>query len=120
MAETHPDVPIIFLPGNSEFEQLVPVATYFNALSLELSKGIDGTVLKEECEKWIKTDEKHSRRAFSKQIWGWLDDSYEDHTLTKPSVMRKAVELVKPDDINAQPLKDLLAAIRKHLQDTSF
>lgn len=118
--ETHPDVPIILLPNKDEFEQLVPSEIYFDALAEELGDKGRGAEFKAECEAWVAADEKRARRAFSKKVWGWVEEKFEDATATKQTVMRKAVELTPPDKINSQPLRDLLAAINKHLQETSF
>lgn len=118
--ETHPDVPVILLPNKDEFEQLVPSEIYFDALAEELGEKGKGADFKVECAEWVAADDKRARRAFSKQVWGWVEERFEDATATKQTVMRKAVELTPPEKINSQPLRDLLAAINKHLQDTSF
>lgn len=118
--ETHPDVPIILLRDREEFEQLVPVELYFNALAEELGQPGTGKELIEKWQAWLKADQKRSRMVFSKQVWHWIDDSFENDGMTKPAVMRKAVELAKAEEINAEPLKNLLAAIRNHLSNTSF
>ena len=120
VAEKHPDVPIVFLPSRDEFEQLVPVDLYFEALAEELGQIGNGKLLKDQWQVWLAADEKRSRKAFSKQVWHWIDDTFDDYTTTKPAVMRKAVELTKAELVNAEPLRNLLAEIRKHLSNTSF
>ncbi len=72
VAETHPEVPIIFLPNRDEFEQLVPVDLYFDALADVLGKAGSGNELKKGWLDWLAADEKRSRKAFSKQVWHWL------------------------------------------------
>ena len=118
--DTHKDVPIILLNGREEFEQLVPVELYFDALAEEIDQKGKGKELFDNWQDWLKADEKRSRMVFSKQVWHWVDDAFEDHCISKPAVMRKAVELAKPEMINAEPLRNLLSAIREHLLNTSF
>ncbi len=120
VAETHLDVPIILLKDREEFEQLVPVELYFEALAEELGQTGRGKELFEQWQIWIKTDEKYSRMVFSKQVWHWVDATFDDFSTSKPAVMRKAVELAEPKVINAEPLRNLLTAIRDHLSNTSF
>ncbi|HWQ91665.1 MAG TPA: AAA family ATPase, partial [Clostridia bacterium] len=120
LAQTHPDVPIILLPDSREFEQLVPVDSYFQALAAELGQEDDATSLQQKWKAWVGEDAKRSRRAFSKQVWGWLEDAFPDHTLTKPTVMRKAIEITKREEIDSQPIRELLTQIRHHLSNTSF
>lgn len=120
VAEKHPDVPIVFLDGREEFEQLIPAELYFDALAEELGLRGKGSELKDEWQQWLTADEKRARRAFSKRIWQWVDDRFDECSATKPSVMKKAVEIAKPEQINAGPLINLLSAIRNHLSNTSF
>lgn len=120
VAETHPDVPIILLPNRDEFEQLIPLDLYFDALADELDQRGKGNELKEKWQTWLTADAKRSRKVFSKQIGEWLDDAFEDCRVTKPSLMRRAVAIANPERINAEPLRELLSAIRRQLSDTSF
>jgi predicted ATP-dependent endonuclease of OLD family len=120
LAEKHPDVPIILLPNRDEFEQLVPIDIYFDALAEQLGQAGTGKELKEQWQTWLAADDKRSRMVFSKQVWHWLDDSFDGYTTRKPAVMRKAVELTNAEVINAEPLRELLTAIRNHLSNTSF
>lgn len=120
VAETHKDVPIIFLKGREEFEQIVPVEVYFDALAEELGQVGKGKEFFDQWQIWVKADGKRSRMVFSKQVWHWVDDNFTEYATSKPAVMRKSVELVKPEAINAAPLRELLEAIRNHLSDTSF
>ena len=53
-------------------------------------------------------------------LWGWIEDRFENATVAKQTVMRKAVELTPLDKITLQPLRELHVAITKHLEDTSF
>jgi len=108
------------LRDREEFEQLVPVEIYFKALAEELGQAGTGNDLFEKWHIWLKADQKRSRMVFSKQVWHWIDDSFENDGMSKPAVMRKAVELAKPEEINAEPLQSLLTAIRNHLSNTSF
>jgi ABC-type transport system involved in cytochrome c biogenesis ATPase subunit len=120
IAKVHPDVPLILLKNRDEFEQLLPVEIYFDALADELGQTGKGKEMLEQFQEWLKSDEARLRIVFSKQVWRWIDDTFGDHCISKPSVMRKAVELAKSEQINAEPLRRLLAAIRDHLSNTSF
>ena len=118
--ETHADVTIVLLPHGEEFEQLVPTEIYFEALAEELNQKGIGKDLYKQCQAWTALDEKRSRRAFSKQVWGWLEDTFQDPLPTKPAVMRRAIEMATVEQINAAPLKTLLEAIKDKLVNTSF
>lgn len=120
MKEKHPDVPIVFLPGQDEFEEIIPSDIYFEALAQELGSLGKGNELQLKCNAWVDVDEKRKRKAFSKRVWGWLEDDFGDCEVTKPSVMRKAVEIADVSKINAQPFLELLSRIRTHLENTSF
>ncbi|HZL42482.1 MAG TPA: hypothetical protein VFD66_04305, partial [Verrucomicrobiae bacterium] len=118
--EICPEVSVILLPNRDEFEQLVPVRVYFDALAHELGETGTGEELLVKWRLWLTADEKRSRLVFTKQVWHWVDETFEDYTATKPSVMRKAVELAVVEQINVVPLRMLLVAIRTHLINTSF
>jgi ABC-type transport system involved in cytochrome c biogenesis ATPase subunit len=120
IASIHPDVILIVLPGREEFEQLVQIDVYFEALAAELGSPKKGQELKQQWQSWLAADENRSRRVFSKQVWNWVDDAYPVATVTKPAVMRTAVEMAKPEEINAEPIRQLLDAIEAHLANTSF
>jgi predicted ATP-dependent endonuclease of OLD family len=120
LKQTHPDVPVILLPDRDEFESLVPLDTYLDALAEAVGQNGKRKELRQQWEEWLAADKTRSRMVLSKRIWHWVEEKFEDCRATKPSVMRRAVELTPPAQISAQPLLDLLAAIRNHLSDTSF
>jgi len=57
--------------------------------------------------------------AFSKQVFRWLEASSEDPLPTK-KVMLRAIEIVEPEEISAEPLLALLNAISAQLAGTSY
>jgi energy-coupling factor transporter ATP-binding protein EcfA2 len=119
VAEKHRDAKIILFPDRQEFEQLVPPEVYFHALSELLGRG-DSAVMQGAWHVWVAKDMKRGKMMFSKQVWHWLEEEYEDIACTKPVVMRKAIELAKVDQINPEPLRQLLGAIQQQLQGSSF
>lgn len=56
VAETHPDVPIIFMPGREDFEQLIPAELYFDALAEKLGQTGKGKNLEEQWQTWVKPE----------------------------------------------------------------
>jgi predicted ATP-dependent endonuclease of OLD family len=120
ISQRHPDVKIILLPGREEFEQLVPEEVYFQALGVVTQKFQNFTTALEEWKKWVDRDVVNQRKAFSKQVSEWIEESFEDVQVCKPVIMRKAIELAKPEEIKAEPLQRMLADIEALLSDTSF
>ena len=119
VAAEHPDVKIIFLPDREEFEQLLPTEVYFRAVA-EATQQPDATVAIEAWKRWVNEDPRHEKKSFSKQVWSWLEESIDTLQASKPAVMRRAVELAKPEEIRADPLRQLLKAISDDLAGTSF
>jgi hypothetical protein len=119
MTEHHPDVPIVHLPGASEFEELVPAGVYLRALA-ELT----GIALPADAEQqiaaWTGQVEHRSRLAFSKRVEGWFTDHVPADFPTKKAVMQKALELAQPAEINATPIRELFNQIQRLLESTSF
>lgn len=117
--QKHPRAKIILLDGNEEFEQLVPIETYFKALSDEL-KVPDASQLQKGWEVWTKKEPKRGKMSFSKQVSHWFEEEYPDLPYRKQAVMRKALELASVEQINAKPFSMLLNAIEQQLKGTSF
>jgi hypothetical protein len=99
-------VPVVFVDGDSEFEQLVPRAVYIQAVA-SVIEADSGALALTKFEEWEKTGVKHPRMAFTKRVNAWL--TFLDlPDLNKARVMRKAIESVEPKDVTTGPLLELL------------
>ncbi len=107
-----PDVPVIELPRDVEFEEIVPQAVYFQALRDVLDKS---DLSEQAFAEWIATNAP-GRRLFSKQIASWI---YLVHQvgLNKGEVMKRAVELVTAEQIQKDELRRLLNAIEGRINE---
>jgi predicted ATP-dependent endonuclease of OLD family len=113
----HSDVPVIQLTDNEEFEQLVPTEVYFEALRLVTAEfvEIDNEKLTADCFRdWETTVKLAPQMAFSKKIDRWLGDAF-GISLEKPRTMKRALEIVDPNQINPEPFKRLIFEARKLL-----
>jgi predicted ATP-dependent endonuclease of OLD family len=118
--EKHPSIKIIFIKGNEEFEQIVPLERYFEALAVEIGAN-DGRTLLANWKEWQEGAGKVCKvKGFSKRIERWMEEAYEDKRYIKPSVMCRAIEISKPEEIDSAPLSELLNAVRAFLTDTSY
>lgn len=109
--EKHPEVPIIILNPGEEFENLVPRAKYIEAASILLEDQI-GTITEANFKAWIQESQLPPKMMFSKQIDRWLEDEY-GLTLSKPSIMAKAIELTDAKEIVAEKFLELFEAMKK-------
>jgi predicted ATP-dependent endonuclease of OLD family len=116
--EKHPKIPVIRLPEGTEFEELVPQGRYFEALSKQIEFP-ESVKFQTDYEEWSKRHPETNEFLFTKKIKRWLEET-STYSYLKPEVMRRAAELTEPKNINAKPLRALLAAIREQLADTSF
>ena len=108
----NPDVDVVLLPGSTEFEEIIPQAEYIQALANFLGDAT-GTLTEMEFNEWAVSQHK---RAFSKQIERWVDDTTDlGRQYKKPLVMQKAVEEVGVDLIDPKPFQELMKAMRNLL-----
>jgi hypothetical protein len=109
----HPDVKVLHLQKDTEFEQVVPTARYLEALAYVLQDNA-GTVTLDNFEKWKASQTK--RLAFSKLVERWLQDEHGAKALRKPIVMRKAIELTDVDELQQRDtFRELVTSIRGSL-----
>lgn len=108
--EMHPDVPIISLQKDQEFEDLVPQEIYIEAASM-LVGGPTGHAAVEAFKKWESEKLTNSRLMFSKRVTRWIEDEF-DHSPSKPTLMTKAIELTPPEKINSGPFLELIAGMK--------
>lgn len=120
IVETYPDVPIIFTPGTTEFEELVPAEDYFRAIFELVDIGTPIGEAVSSFANWTDADPRRSKRAFSKRVEEWFRSFYDEAFPAKPAVMKKAIESVEAKSINAEPIKALLGGVRKVLDGSSF
>ncbi|MGE0823237.1 MAG: hypothetical protein AB7G75_29435 [Candidatus Binatia bacterium] len=107
--EHHPDVPIVFLDEEKEFEDLVPRDEYFKALA-----EISGEPMSYDAfSDWIQLVSLPAKMMFSKRVERWLETEFPDVDYDKVAVMRKAIELTNPKDIQVEPLQRLVVEITK-------
>ncbi|HEX4142969.1 MAG TPA: AAA family ATPase [Pirellulales bacterium] len=107
----HPEVPILLLDGNEEFEQLVPCEVYFEAIRSVLKEfgEIDNKKMTVEAyHLWEPSTEIASQMAFTKKVDRWLGDTFGGISLEKPRIMKRALEIVPPDKITPEPFRKLL------------
>ncbi len=119
MEHAHPDVPVVFLPGQSEFEEIVPTSVYLRALG-RLTDSDLGDDAEVRFNAWIACNPRLQRFAFSKRVERWFTDNYDACFPSKNALMQKAIALAQPAQISAGSIQSLLGEIRKFLENTSF
>lgn len=119
VSEKHPTVPVLMFPEGTEFEEIVPTEIYFRALA-ELSGHEDSLSLLNAWKGWLEEHPPYKNKMFSKQVWEWFEESYPNIFLSKPNVMRRAIDIAKPEQINSETLRELIKAIEQQLAGTSF
>jgi AAA ATPase domain len=112
-----PDVPVILLDGNSEFEEIVPKEHYFNSLQTVMNDVFEesaGHLTVEHFDSWELSNKPHPKKAFSKRVEDWVlaTTGFE---FVKPLVMKHALSTVPLDEVNLKPLKELMFQIRNQL-----
>jgi len=107
--EKHPDVPIVILDVGKEFEQLVPQANYIKAAAELCPPGVGPeNVTAENYDKWEEhLDPIKRSKMFSKLVDRWLDEEF-GVSLSKPRLMKKAIELTDATAIAREPFQDLI------------
>ncbi len=117
--ETHTDVPIVFLPGRSEFEELVSAKTYLRAVFAVTGLEIPADA-ENQLQLWTAEKPRREHLGFSKRVEQWFGENYDEILPGKRERMQKALELATLDEINTSPIIELLGEIRKRLSETSF
>ncbi len=108
--DKHAEVPVIALPKNSEFEEVVPRAKYIQAAAVVLEDA-SGQISESAFVEWESKSSLRPSVMFSKRVERWLRDEF-DKPLYKPLVMRKAIELTEPHEIYKEPFIQLVEAMR--------
>jgi hypothetical protein len=98
------DPPIVALGPGQEFENLVPEEKYLEALSQVTGKELPLAAFRDWCAK----TKLPPQMMFTKRVERWLDEDYEDVILDKARVMQKALEITPLEDVNLEPLRQLV------------
>ena len=75
MKKDNPDVPVVWFEKDTEFEDIVPPETYFEALA-EIVPG-NRNISKDEFDKWKKNANLHPQMMFTKKINKWLKEKFD-------------------------------------------
>ena len=110
MDNDHPDVPVLWFKKDTEFEDIVPRKTYFEALAEIVPGNYD--ISKDKYDKWDKRANLPQEMMFTKRVNKWLCDVFGT-CLDKPQVMAKAIERVDLDEVCMCTIDKLIDEIRK-------
>lgn len=104
----HPDVPVIEIQQNKEFEDIVPLSNYIKAIStlLEDNQNINEV----NFQTWLQTKKFNKSTMISKLVDTWILDEFGEK-FSKPYAMKKAIELTDPGDIVTEPFEKLFHEI---------
>lgn len=115
----HPDVPIVLCNGRHEFEDIVPKAVYFDALQRawrDVNETATKGITPADFEEWEKTAGLPEKMAFTKRVARWLESQFDDISPDKPLVMKIALQIVKPADVQTETLRELVVEMLKRLR----
>lgn len=109
-AQKYPKIPTILFPDKLEFENLVPVEQYVNALADELK---NDNLTPENYKLWEQTAGLNENMMFTKRITKWLNEAFsiDEIDYNKPATMKRAVELTPAEEIRTEELLKLLNSI---------
>ncbi|MCK6548448.1 AAA family ATPase [Myxococcota bacterium] len=103
-------IPVVALAEGKELEDLVSRSSYFRALALVLD-GDPAVLGEEKFAQWLASHPELRRKMFSKQVEEWLRETREVR-LPKPRVVALCARDVPLAEVDTEPLRQLLAAIR--------
>jgi predicted ATPase len=109
---SNPDVAVIELPRNTEFENIVPLKDYLQAASLSLPETVRHLVTPEAFEVWQAGNGIPEQMMISKRVDRWISDVFNAN-INKPATMAKAIELADATSITAAPFIALLDAMER-------
>lgn len=107
------DVPVIVLNDGEEFENLIPLNRYIQALD-DLAPENRGRFTLEEYEAWSEDTDLPDQMMISKRVSAWAREALGS-TPSKHELMDRAIELSEPDEISVTSLLKLVASIREAL-----
>lgn len=111
-----PNVPIVLLEGQSEFEEIVTREVFFEALRTVMAEfSSDVSALTEaNFEEWQGTKKLPEKLAFSKRVDQWVHATI-CLGIEKPLVMKKALQDTPLDSLENTKLLELVGRIREQL-----
>jgi predicted ATP-dependent endonuclease of OLD family len=113
LAEKMPEVPVIHLEENTEFEEIVPPENYFKSLS----QFFNATLKINDFEKWFAKSGLAEQMMFSKKIEKWLLAIKPEINYDKARVMKDVLETINVDKIKLDTIAKLVEEIRKLIND---
>jgi ABC-type transport system involved in cytochrome c biogenesis ATPase subunit len=113
----HPDVAIVMLPPQKEFEDLVPFDVYLAAAAKVVEGAPEPADARRSFDAWLATSNQRPEWLTSKRVERWLDDEAPGAALYKHLAMEQAANDVDAAQIDAEPLRKLLAVMRQTLAD---
>ncbi|MGH8046741.1 MAG: ATP-dependent nuclease [Chthoniobacterales bacterium] len=105
----HPEIPVLESVANGEFEQIIPVSSYFAAIRKLVN---DERIEVANWEEWIAQANLPPLLSFTKKIDRWLEDELRLPSLNKPLTMYEACRDSAKDEIESISLLALLEQIR--------
>jgi len=107
----HPEIPIVTLDKDTEFEEIIPMESYIQAAA-EVLEDTSGNINLDNYLAWEKKANLRASIMFSKRVDRWLCDEHEK-PLYKTRVMLKAIELTEIDKIKTETFERLFKEMLK-------
>lgn len=112
-SEKYPTIRITLLPDKKEFENLVPIERYINALATEIK---NDSLTYENYVSWNEKTKLHENVMLTKRVSKWVEESdIDEFPYNKPAVMKKAIELTPVEEIQTEELLKLLHDISQEM-----
>lgn len=108
----------MLLEGKTEFEELVLIEIYFDALRMVMGEFDDRAadeLQKSKFDEWLANDSIAQKMAFSKRVDRWVQEVL-GLSIEKPLVMKHALHNVPIEQIRKPALVALLDSIRSQLK----
>ena len=109
--DKHPEVQVVHLDENEEFEDLIPRSKYFEAVSTAYD---NDELSKDDYETWEAQAKisigNFEHLMFTKRVNRWLEDR-TSLSLDKPRVMKQALDLCETEEIETEKFLELIQKI---------
>jgi len=105
-----PQVPIVLLEGASEFEEIVPMPNYIEALRNVMSEfhdDADKQLTEESFTLWENENQLPQQMAFTKRIDRWVQDTI-GLSVEKPRVMKEVLRVVPVEKVKYTKIAELV------------
>jgi uncharacterized short protein YbdD (DUF466 family) len=110
----HPDVPIVVLPPDKEFENLIPEDDYLDAVPKVYPDASNTN--KESFHSYVGKCGFGAKLLLSKRVERWLEDICGIRSPKKHLIMERAIEGVAVEKIQTEKLVELITNIRASLK----